>query len=285
MGVIGSGAAHGGVSFLHALGAGYGCSGGISLTTRVRLRDDKPNKPADDPNGVLPAVVEAWQQAGFEKPAEELHWQARSTVPIGQGLKSSAALAVAAVRALAEASEVELENSEIVDIAAAAQLAAGVSLTGSVDDAWAAVEPGWKIIDPRLPAAEGILMEGDLPNPDEWSILIILRGERDLLPDGPRFAQASPQFSKAIAAMEQGALLVALTENGRAVSTALGDGPGRRVASDLLVWGARAAGISGSGPAIVAVVSNSNEITLRRIRQLAEARGLEVIQADFWVEN
>lgn len=285
MGVLGAGEAHGGLSFLHALGAGYGCSGGLALTTKVRLRDDQPKKGVDDASGLLEAVVEAWQQAGFEKPAEELYWQVRSNVPTGQGMKSSAALAVAAIRALAQASEIELENSQIVDIAVAAQISAGVTLTGSVDDAWAAVEPGWKIVDPRLPAAEGVLMEGELPDPEEWRVLIISRGERELMPDAERFARAAPQFAKATTAMEQGALLVALTENGRAVANALGDAPGRRIANDLLVWGARAAGISGSGPGIAAVVSASNEMTLRRIQQLAEARGLAVTVTDFWVEK
>ncbi len=230
----------------------------------------------------MAAVVDTWVESGLEKPAEELFWQVRSTVPAGQGLKSSAALSVAAIKALCEASDVELTNAQIVDISANAQIAAGVSMTGSVDDAWAAVEPGWKIVNPNLPAAEGVLMEGDFPKPEDWKVLIVLRGERELLPDAQRFAQVAPQFEKAIVAMEQGAFTVALTENGRATSNALGDGKGRRLANDLLVWGARSAGISGSGPAIAALVPSFNESVLRRIEQLAEQRGHETIVTDLW---
>ncbi|MDP6741965.1 MAG: hypothetical protein QF807_04945 [Candidatus Thalassarchaeaceae archaeon] len=282
MALIGEGEGHGGFTLLHALGAGYGCSVGIDLSTKVRLRDNEPKKSADDPSGVLEAVVEAWVAAGLEKPAEELFWQVRSTVPIGQGLKSSAALSVAAIKALCEAGEVELTNAQIVDISANAQMASGVSMTGSVDDAWAAIEPGWKIVNPNLPAAEGILMEGEFPSPDDWKVLIVMRGNRELLPDAQRFAQVAPQFEKAIVAMEQGALGVALTENGRATSNALGDGRGRRLANDLLVWGARSAGISGSGPAIAALVPSFNESVLRRIEQLAEQRGHDTIVTDLW---
>ena len=284
MGVIGQGEGHGGVSLLHALGAGYGCSLGINLSIKARLRDDKPGKGVEDPNGVLDAAVDAWVEAGLEKPADELFWQVRSTIPMGIGLKSSAAIAVAAIRSLMDATKIELSNADIVDLASRAQLAAGVSFTGSVDDSWSAVEPGWKIINPNLPAAEGVILEGEFVDPEDWKILILPRGERELLPDPERFSQVAPQFEKAIAAMEQGALLVALTENGRATANALGDAKGRRLSNDLLVWGARAAGITGSGPAIAAVIPVQSEVTLRRILQLAEQRGYKTIVTDVWVE-
>lgn len=285
MPVIGEGSAHGACSLLHALGAGYGASLGLDLTLRLRLRDDEPTKPVDDPSGVLDAVVEVWEAAGLEKPAENLHWQVRSSIPVGQGLKSSAALSVAALRALCAASKVELENSDIVDLSSQAQLASGVSLTGCIDDAWAAIEPGWKVINPNLPAAEGILMQGQFPDPESWIVLIVLRGPRELLPDPGRFANTGPQFQKAITAIEQESLLVALTENGRAVANALGDSAGRRVANDLMVWGARAAGITGSGSAVVAFLPSHNDSTKRRIQSFVEQRGFTMIETSVWFEE
>ncbi len=42
MAVIGEGEGHGGFSLLHALGAGYGCSIGLDLSVKVRLRDNEP---------------------------------------------------------------------------------------------------------------------------------------------------------------------------------------------------------------------------------------------------
>ena len=52
MALIGEGEGHGGFSLLHALGAGYGSAIGIDLSVKVRLRDNEPNKVADDPSGV-----------------------------------------------------------------------------------------------------------------------------------------------------------------------------------------------------------------------------------------
>ena len=48
MALIGEGEGHGGFSLLHALGAGYGSAIGIDLSVKVRLRDNEPNKVADD---------------------------------------------------------------------------------------------------------------------------------------------------------------------------------------------------------------------------------------------
>ncbi len=284
MALLGQGEGHGGISILHALGAGYGATIGIDLTTKIRLRDNEPSKTADDPHGLLDAVVEVWKSAGLEVPADNLYWQSRSTIPVGMGLKSSAAASVAAIRALCEATETELGNDQIVDLAVQAQLMAGVSFTGSLDDAWAAVEPGWKIVDPNQPASESIVLSGDIPDANDWKVMIILRGSRDYEIDPARFQLVGHQFEKAIQAVEQGNILVAMTENGRAVASAIDDPGGRRLSNDLFVWGARAGGITGSGPALTAILPSNNESTLKRIEQYVRQRGLDIIITDFWVE-
>ena len=282
MAVLGQGTANGACSLLHALGAGYGSSLGLDISTRVRLRDDEPNNMADDPSNLLEHTVSVWEDAGLSRPARYLFWQVRSDVPIGVGLKSSAALSVAAIKALIQATEVELEDADIVDLASRAQLTAGVSLTGSIDDSWAALTPGWKVVDPNLPAAQGILLEGEFPNPDDWTVIMALRGERELLPVPERFAMVTEQFQAAVNAVEQGDLLLALTLNGRAVATALADGPGRRLANDMMVWGGRAAGISGSGPAIICFVPAINPTSTHRIMKTLEQRGFKSIETTVW---
>ena len=183
MAVLGRGEGHGGVSILHALGAGYGSAASITLSTRVQLRDSPVKKEPEDPHGLLPAIVETWSSAGHPMPeSEELHWAIRSDLPIGRGLKSSAALSVACIRALCDATETELENHQIVDLSSSAQLACGCSLTGSVDDSWAAVEPGWKVVDPSIPAADGVLMQGEMEGSEKWTILILNRGPKGTAP-------------------------------------------------------------------------------------------------------
>ena len=206
MAVLGRGEGHGSITILHALGAGYGSAMGVNLSTRVQLRDAAVKKPPEDNHGLLPAVIESWKGAGLNLPdAEELHWAVRSDLPIGRGMKSSAALAVAAIHALADATDTDLENHQIVDIAAAAQLGCGCPLTGSVDDAWGAVEPGWKVVDPSVPAADGVLMQGEMEG--DWIVLVIDRGPRENQPDPERFQLAAIEFQNAISSIEQGDIM------------------------------------------------------------------------------
>ena len=282
MAVLGRGEGHGGVSILHALGAGYGAAASITLSTRVQLRDSPVKKEPEDPHGLLPAVVETWSSAGLPMPgSEELHWAIRSDLPIGRGLKSSAALSVACIRALCDATETELENHQIVDLSSSAQLACGCSLTGSVDDSWAAVEPGWKVVDPSIPAADGVLMQGEMEGSEKWTILILNRGPRELQPDPERFQAAAGQFQQAISAVEQEQIFNAMIHNGRAVASALGDASGRKTCNDMGILGCRVSTISGSGPSIVLILPTSQESSIRRVYQTIEPRGWEVLETAF----
>jgi len=282
MAVLGRGEGHGGVSILHALGAGYGSAASITLSTRVQLRDSPVKKEPEDPHGLLPAVVETWSSAGLPMPeSEELHWAIRSDLPIGRGLKSSAALSVACIRALCDATETELENHQIVDLSSSAQLACGCSLTGSVDDSWAAVEPGWKVVDPSIPAADGVLMQGEMEGSEKWTILILNRGPRELQPDPERFQAAAGQFQQAISAVEQEQIFNAMIHNGRAVASALGDASGRKTCNDMGILGCRVSTISGSGPSIVLILPTSQESSIRRVYQTIEPRGWEVLETAF----
>tara|TARA_B100001996_G_scaffold187529_1_gene143482 strand:- start:13 stop:876 length:864 start_codon:yes stop_codon:yes gene_type:complete len=280
--VLGRGEGFGGISILHALGAGYGSAVSISLSTRVQLRDSPVKTEPDDPHGLIPAVIETWSSAGLTLPeAEELHWAIRSDIPMGRGVKSSAALAVACIRALSDAMEVELANHQIVDLASASQLACGCSLTGSVDDSWSAVEAGWKVVDPTVPAAEGVLMQGEIESAGDWTILIIDRGPRELEIDPERFQMVAGQFQQAISAIEREQIFTAMIQNGRAVASATGDALGRKICNDMGIIGSRVSTITGSGPAIVAILPSSQDASIRRIKQTLEPRGWSSIETKF----
>ena len=282
MAVLGRGEGHGGISILHALGAGYGAAVSISISTRVQLRDSPVKKEPKDTHGLISAVTEKWTDAGHALPdSEELHWAVRSEIPIGRGLKSSAALAVACIRALCDATESKLENHQIVDIAADAQLACGCSFTGSVDDSWAAVEPGWKVVDPNVPAAEGVLMEGLIEESENWTILILDRGPRIIEPNPDQFQMYASQFQQAITAVEQEKIFNAMIQNGRAVAAALGDALGRKACGDMSILGCRVSTISGSGPAIALILPTAQESSIRRVKQTIEPRDWELIETTF----
>lgn len=253
MAVLGTGTANGACSLLHAAGVGYGASLTLDLPVKVRLMDKASKKVLDDPDSLLDSVLTIWKNAELPLPqSDELHWTVRTEIPPRQGLKSSAAVAIAALRALCDATDSILENHQLVDLAAAVQIDAGVSLTGSIDDAWAAAESGWKLIDINAENAEsGVILEGDGPPADEWRVFIITRGERVEKPTIEEFSLHQQAFSQALSALQEGRDLVALTWNGRGMNGVLNDTLGRRLTNDAFVNGARSAGISGSGPAIV----------------------------------
>lgn len=173
MKVLGEGESNGAISILHALGLGRGCSIGIQLTTKVQIVEDAV-EIEDDRNGLLAAVEKCWRDRGLPIP-DQFGWKVDSSIPIGQGLKSSSALSCAALRALNSCAWTGLSNSEIADIASNSQLISNCAKTGSMDDNWASLEPGWKLVDPTLSASESIILEGDIdPN---LSILVLLRGK------------------------------------------------------------------------------------------------------------
>ena len=280
MAVLGKGTAHGACSLLHAAPLGYGSAMALDLPITVRLLDRPSKREVDDSDGVLNHLLDAWLAAGLPLPQgferDDLHWGVNSKIPKKQGLKSSAAVCIAGLRALCQASGESLEPSAMVRLAAETQLAAGVSLTGSIDDAWACMTPGWKLIDVQAPIEEGVLLEDDGLDPDEWVVLLVLRGERKEQPVIEDFAPNVHAFQQALKALQEGKPLVAMTWNGRGTVAALLDIEGRKMANDSFMNSARASGVSGSGPALVIVIPGTQSPTISRVKSWYSTRYKEV---------
>lgn len=280
MAVLGKGTAHGACSLLHAAPLGYGSAMALNLPITVRLLDRPSKREVMDSDGVLNHLLDAWLTAGLPLPEgferEDLHWGVNSKIPKKQGLKSSAAVCIAGLRALCRATDESLEPSAMVRLAAETQLAAGVSLTGSIDDAWACMTPGWKLIDVQAPIEEGVLIENDGLDPDEWVVLLVLRGERKEQPVIEDFAPHVHAFQQALKALQEGNPLVAMTWNGRGTVAALRDIEGRKMANDSFMNSARASGVSGSGPALVIVIPGNQSPTISRVKSWYSTRYKEV---------
>ncbi len=249
MTVLGRGSANGGVSVLHAAGLGKGCSIGIDLSTEVSLVIGEAEVSPDE-HGILDSVMGVWIESGYPRP-DDTGWRVSSEVPIGQGLKSSAALACAAAMALNEASWTALSDFDIVDIAVAAQRRSGCTITGSMDDAWAAISPGWKLVDPIQSSRDSVLLEGDID--EGLTVLIALRGPRSAKVQSDSFSNQGKIFERAMASLSSGSVLSAMSVNGMAVAAATGDDEALRICNSVIARGAIAAGVSGSGPAIAIV--------------------------------
>ena len=278
MKVLGEGESNGAISILHALGLGRGCSIGIQLTTKVQIVED-PVDIEDDKNGLLVAVEKCWRDRGLPIP-DQFGWKVDSSIPIGQGLKSSSALSCAALRALNSCAWTGLSNSEIADIAAKSQLISNCAKTGSMDDNWASLEPGWKLVDPALSASESIILQGDID--PSLSILILLRGKRTVEISAEDFSQHEQIFERSLASVMRGSVLDALSSNGMAVAAATDDHEALRICNLSIASGAIAAGISGSGPSIAIVCFQDDSTSLSK---LFSESGLGVISTGIYVKD
>ena len=199
MAVIGTGQAHGACSLLHAAGTGYGASLSLDLPVIVKALDRPSKRELNDPDNLLSAVVDTWVENelplpnGLEK--DDIHWAVASKIPQSRGLKSSAAISVAAVKALCEATQTSLDDADIVSLSSQAQTASGVSITGSIDDSWACLTKGWKLIDANAEdISSGVIMEGAGLNPDDWIVLIAAREPRKSRPQLEDFAPMFNEF-------------------------------------------------------------------------------------------
>ncbi len=274
MTALGRGKANGAVSVLHAAGLGRGCSVGIQLSTVVSLISGPVSVP-DDVHGILDSVMAVWAESGYPKP-DDAGWVVNSEVPVGQGLKSSAALACAAAMALNEASWTALSDFDIVDIAVAAQRRAGCTITGSMDDAWAAISPGWRLVDPIQSARDSVLLEGDVD--EDLAVLIALRGPRPTKVRSDLFVDQKSLFERALASLSSGSVLAAMSANGMAVAAVTGDDEALRISNSAIARGAIAAGVSGSGPAIAIVCYEQGA---EQLAEFLSESGMQVIHSRF----
>jgi shikimate kinase len=97
------------------------------------------------------------------------------------------------------------------------------------------------------------------------------------------FVPHTAAFQQALSALQEGRELVALTWNGRAMIGVLGDLVGRKLTNDALMNGARAAGLSGSGSALVIVAPKVSKPTCERLKNFFDSRkdGITVIETTF----
>lgn len=261
MNILGEGEANGAISMLHALGLGRGCSVGVQLSTVVHIIDKRIEIDYDK-HDLLDSVESCWREEGLPIP-EDFGWKIESSVPVGQGLKSSSALSCAALRALNSCAWTGLSNPEIANLAAKSQLLSNCAITGSMDDNWASLEPGWKLVDPSLGAFDSVIIQGTMDH--SLSVLICLRGRRLMEISSDSFIEQRPIFERSLASIMNGSTLDALSSNGMAVAASTGDNEALRISNIMMASGAIASGISGSGPAIAIVCFQDDSEPLSKI--------------------
>ena len=145
-----------------------------------------------------------------------------------------------------------------------------------MDDAWAAISPGWKLVDPEQASHDSILLEGDIET--GLSVLVALRGPRNGRVEPEAFANQSKLFERALASLSSGSIFAAMSANGMAVAAATGDDEALRICNSAIARGAISAGVTGSGPAIAIICYEQHADSLV---EFVRESGMEVIAATF----
>lgn len=247
----------GAVTVVNAIPTGKGAALGIGLRTRAKLklveggsgvRFLNADRVGDD-RVVRATVEEVLKWSGTGEYGVEV--EVLSEVPVAVGLKSSSAAASAVAFALFDALGLRPSPQEALRLIAEASLRSGTSITGAADDAAACFMGGFVVTDN---SAKALLRRVEIGG-DLVAVVSVPRGRRTYTFEFKRelLDPFRPALDAAFDLALRGDLFGAMTVNGLAMSTALGYGAD--VITSAMRRGARSCSISGTGPAIAALVS------------------------------
>jgi shikimate kinase len=258
----GEGIAFGAISIVNGIPTGIGASAGIELKVHVKaeiIEEDTVDSSIKVTNDDIP-IDDKLVKSAFKvlkdtfKFQGGLHLDIISEIPISRGLKSSSAVANAIMKASLKALEIELEEIEIVKLGVKAAMDAGVTITGAFDDACASMFGGVYITNNF---SLKILKAYDI---EERKVVILVppRYTPKASIDKEAFKKVSELMKIPIDLAFKKQWKKALTMNGLITSLPLQINI--KPVWDALKAGAEAAGITGTGPAIVAVTDDPNPI-------------------------
>ncbi len=255
--MIGQAEAHGAITVVNAIAMGKGAALGVDLLTKVEVEIGGDEKMVsieglnEDDSLVRMCVERIQRRFGLD---EGFNVTTHSQIPPSRGLKSSSAVANATIMATLDAIGARLPYLEVLRMGAEASIDVGVSVTGAIDDASASLLGGVCLTD----NAEGRLLARYEIHDDVRIVLVIPDRQirkSEVRPDIMRMMAWMADMAFASASegrWEQGMML-----NG--MVTSLGMGLGMDATRDATALGARAAGVSGTGPATAIVVDRGDE--------------------------
>jgi len=251
--VIGLAGCRGAATIVNAIATGKGAAFGISLETDVSVDLEQGDGPirlvdSDEGSGLVEGCIRS--VAIKESPSTKCHGSVRirSEIPISRGLKSSSAVSNSVVLAASRALGRDMTDREIILSGIEESIKAGVTITGAYDDACACYYGGAVLTNNRT---FEILRQAPM---DEDLELVIHVPDRRIPKSSVKdldFSKIEGQVQKAFDLALKGEFLKAMEVNSRAYSRVLD--VSEDVAELARKSGAIAAGISGTGPATVAV--------------------------------
>jgi len=269
---------HGAATIINAIATGRGAAVGVDLWTKARVKlTDKPgiiegtimSDPTEDPVLIEKTVLRVFKYFNLEGKfgARVETW---SNIPIARGLKSSSAAGNAIALATVAALDENLDDVTIVKLGVDGAVDARVTITGAFDDACASYFGGVVVTDnvkrrivKRFEVAENLIVLFYVPAKKTYTINS----------DVGKMKRVASLVEIAYKEAVKGNYWSALTLNGLIYSSALGYNPS--IAVDALMAGALAAGLSGTGPAVTAVVPDEKKDLVKDAWQAYEGDILE----------
>ena len=269
---------HGAATIINAIATGKGAAVGVDLWTKasVTITDEAgPVKvkilgdSSEDPVLAQKTVENVLKYFGLEKEFGA-KVETRSNIPVARGLKSSSAAANAIALATTAALERSLDDVAVVKLGVDGAIDAKVTITGAFDDACASYFGGVVITDnmerkivKRFELAEAPAVLFYVPAKKTYTAGSNVRRMKDM----------APVVKLAYREALNGNYWEALTLNGLIYSLALDYDSSP--ASDALTAGAYAAGLSGTGPAVTAIVPEDKVDLVKEAWQKHEGEILE----------
>lgn len=249
----------GSATIINAIATGFGSAFGIGLDIVCEAKSIGSGIECFNDVGADNTLMELCVKRVFDhyniNPEEfGINLKTTSKLPMASGLSSSSASSNAIVKAVSEIVSQEfdfkpLDDLEIINMAIDASLEAGVTITGSFDDATASYFGGVVVTDNKN--REFIIKE----KMEEHPILVYMPNFYSKSGDSnpERMKLLSPLVETAFGFAKDRNYFKALNLNGLIYSATLGFDSA--IAVDALEAGAIASGLSGTGSSFVAVVN------------------------------
>jgi len=270
---------HGAATIVNAIATGKGAAFGVDLWTKARVQiTDRPgviegiitSDPTEGPVLIEKTVSKIFEYYGVEGEfgAKVETW---SKIPIARGLKSSSVAANAVALATVAALDKSLDDLTILNLGVEAAIEAKVTITGAFDDACASYFGGVVVTDNLK---RRIVKRSEIV--EDLTVLFYVPAKKVYTSgsDVKRMKMVASLVSIAYKQAVKGNYWTALTLNGLIYSSALGYNPS--IAVDALMAGALAAGLSGTGPAVTAIVSEERIDSVKDVWQAYEG---DILQA------
>lgn len=270
---------HGAATIINAIATGKGAAIGVDLWTKatVTITEDPEimqvkilSDSSENPLLAQKTVMNVLKRFGLEKKFGA-KVETQSNIPVARGMKSSSAAANAIALATTAALERNLDDVDVVKLGVDGALDAKVTITGAFDDACASYFGGVVITDNL---ERRIVKRFELHEVPAVLFYVPPKKTYTAETDVQRMKDMAPVVKIAYNEALNGNYWAALTMNGLIYSLALGYDLSPAV--DAITAGAYASGLSGTGPAVTAIIPEDKIDTVKDVWQSREGEILEV---------